>query len=248
MKTYHAFIFQVLCTLFLIILFSSCSNSSGPTPSAVIIPGAGSTFTFLNTTRDTNGVIVSQDTTFLGVLDKVNHAGFTGVIMMLRKYSWHGSVIPADTIYIRELSNGDLSEDFPSVDGTSAWFDLPFGSKSLRSQVLDSVFVPSQKTFTEHDTLFQTAVYVGNSTISVKGIPMVANTVTVATITSNVSSGLSWEYLDDTTQYYSIPSIGIPIAGSKVLSSIDVSRDWDVISNTSEPPFTTTLIDYKILP
>ena len=116
--------------LLVLAIVGGCSSSSGPSTATVIIPGPGSTFRFLNT-YDSSGVAIDWDTTVYVILSKVYYAGFSSVMMIQRNYTSKSQRNWPDTIYVRELPNGDLSEYLPAILNTSTWFDLPFGANRL---------------------------------------------------------------------------------------------------------------------
>jgi hypothetical protein len=124
--------FRFFAIFFVAVLtFDSChSNSTSPGfDGNVLLPGIGSSFTYVGQSLDSNGNIEAADT----ITDIFEEVGlpFDGKASASQVVSWINGV-PFDTLYVNYESNGDLSllefgnSAYPGIDN---WFVFPFGSQ-----------------------------------------------------------------------------------------------------------------------
>jgi hypothetical protein len=191
--------------------FSGCSNNSTSTPPGptIVIPSVGSSWTFQNIRRDSNDKIVKMDTSTRWVAAKdTTYQGYSDVVM-----TWEYNPVTKknDTVYIRYLSNGDISRlSSPAIDpALPHWFTVPFTTQATQSVAFGNDI--TYLGFT-HDTVSFTASYAGteNDTVGSGLYPTIYPAIVITSTTWQHASSATKDSTNFNTQTNSfIPSKGI---------------------------------------
>lgn len=105
------------------------SAPSKSAPAAVVVPNAGTSWTFQNTYLDSNNVVTKMDTsTRVVVATNMTYEGDTNVVMTVETFT---SSNEADTIYFQYLSTGDIARLSTPLIGrhiAPEWLTIPYHS------------------------------------------------------------------------------------------------------------------------
>jgi len=179
----------------------------------IVIPNVGSNWLLQNTHVDSTGKTTKIDTsTRVVAATNMSYAGYTDVVMTVET-NLRTNV--ADTIYLRYLSNGDISRSSsPAIDPQlQHWFTVPYASQGGQSVTFGGATTNLGYT---HDTISFNATYAGteNDTVGSDIYPAV---VISSTTWQHATSALK-DSLSTITQTNSfIPTKGI--FGNHVVSS-----------------------------
>jgi len=197
-----------LTVIVALIVLYGCSKNSTSTPPGptVVVPNVGSTFTFMNTHRDTTGKTVKIDTSVRTIAQtNMTIAGYSDVTMIVELNT---STKIYDTVYVRYLSNGDISRlSSPSLGvQPPVWFTIPYTSHTTPAPYNFSG-TASAPGYT-HDSASFSVSYVGNDNDTVSGVLYPVSIVSTSTFQAVTAPGKdSTEFVVQTNSF--IPSKGI---------------------------------------
>lgn len=197
----------LLVSLFLLAFAYGCksSSTSTPAPPVVVIPNAGTTWTLQSIHLDSAGKTVRTDTsTRLVFKTNMQYQGFSDVVMTIET---HSSTNTSDTVYLRYLSNGDISRlSSPAIDPQiPEWFTVPYTTHTAQS--FDYGGNITARGFT-HDTVTFTASFVRDENDTAASVVYPSSVIT--STTWQKASSATKDSTDLITQTNSfIPSKGI---------------------------------------
>ncbi len=181
------------CAAILIVLLQigckSASTTSTPNTTITTSPKTGSSFTFANTSRDTNGVVNFSDTSTQTIIQEdLSFGGVTDAI----KVSDYGGPNSGDTSYLRFTTDGDMQlYDLLGENGFSLqWITLPFTTHNPGHLDHDTIIALSKTT--EYDTASATIKFERTENVMING-------ATVACSVISVTAKSSLLLIDNTT-------------------------------------------------
>jgi hypothetical protein len=189
------------------VTYYGCKSTSTSTPPGptIVIPNVGSSWTLQNIHRDSTGKTVKTDTSTRTIAQtNMTIAPYSDVVMIVE---YNSSTKIFDTVYIRYLSNGDLSRlSSPSLGvQPPVWLTIPYTTHL--AQTYNFSGTASAVGFT-HDTVAFSVSYLNNDNDTVAGVLYPVSIVT-STTWQQVSSATKDSTLSNTQTNSFIPSKGI---------------------------------------
>jgi hypothetical protein len=197
------------------LFFYGCKSNSTSTPPGptVVIPNIGTSWLLLNHHVDSTGKVTKIDTSKrIVVATNMTYAAYSDVVMTIET---NLSTQVADTIYLRYLSNGDISRSSsPAIDPElQHWFTVPYASQGAQSLAFGGATTNLGYT---HDSVSFTATYTGTENDTVSGVIYPA--IVVTSTTWQHATSATKDSLTTITQTNSfIPTKGI--FGNHIVSS-----------------------------
>ncbi len=150
----------LLSALFAVLVYCGCKSNSTSTPPGptIVIPNDSSSWLLQNTHVDSTGKTTKIDTSKrVVVATNMTYGGYSDVVMTVET---NLRTKVADTVYLRYLSNGDISRSSsPAIDPElQHWFTVPYASQGAQSVFFGG---PTTNLGFTHDTVSFVASYVG---------------------------------------------------------------------------------------
>jgi hypothetical protein len=224
----HSFLYTFVVAL---AVLYGCSNSTS-TPPTLVIPSAGTNWTLLNIHRDNTGKVIKTDTS-IRKIDQTNivYVGYSDVVSIVET---NLSTKIQDTVYIRYLSNGDISRLSSPALGVQppVWLTVPYSTHT--AQAFNFGGSASASGFT-HDSVSFTASFVNGENDTV-GTDIYAASVVTSSTWQHATSATK-DSTDSITQTNSfIPSKGIFGNRNVSINQIngkDVQREQQILIGVS---------------
>lgn len=229
---------RVLACLFLGFVFASCSNSTSPNSGDT---GVGSTFYYILSEHDTNGVQLAQDQSESTTVTSktMNYQGRSGVTAQSTTTGTGSNQVD----YFAFDANGDvdqyvtLAASFSGVPIKSEWITFPFASSSPKVYSFDSTISDG---FGGTNTIHWTATLTNAGTGSVTVGSQAVSAEIVSMVVHESDNLFGNETADANDLYYYAPQL------HQFVKQVIRQHVINDLAGDQTAVYTTTLVSYTL--